>query len=482
MMKTNKAGPGVIYLTLSSIAFMLSGYITSIWLGRRLGPALFGLYGIVTTLMTFINVVQASSIPQATIKYTSEDPDKSEQILKIAIRLVLATNIVLSILLLTTANNIAELLGDKEIAPYLRLLALVFPLYGLFVLFSAYNNGLHRFAKQTKITITYSMAKLFFVILLSYFYLLNGAIIGFILAPLIAVLSDFYWPKTKEWFPPKKLLTSSLPLMLFAAISTLQISIDLFFVKALTHYSHAAGYFTVSQNISRIPFYALSAFSLVLYPSVSARLGKGEIDRAKNITNTALRYLLIILVPVTALIAGTSKQLILLFYGEAYTPASNSLSVLVFGYALLTVFILLANALNGSNKASQSWIYAGIGTALAIISYIFLIPHLGLTGASLGTSIGALLSTSLAFYSVRKRLKVTLSPISLLRIILAALIIFALTQMIHLYGLLLLLSYALLIVLYIGILVILKEFSIHDYKQLMELMPKKIRILGNIKQ
>src|SRR5262249_32395015 len=55
-------GRGTLFLTISSFFFMVSGYLVNIWLGKTLGPKVYGLYGIIITLMTIVNITQTSGL------------------------------------------------------------------------------------------------------------------------------------------------------------------------------------------------------------------------------------------------------------------------------------------------------------------------------------------------------------------------------------------------------------------------------------
>src|ERR1700760_1419286 len=70
--RSGNLGHGAIYLTLSGLAFLLSGYATNVWLGRRLGPHDYGRYGVIITLISSVNVMQVAGLPQALSRFVSE--------------------------------------------------------------------------------------------------------------------------------------------------------------------------------------------------------------------------------------------------------------------------------------------------------------------------------------------------------------------------------------------------------------------------
>ncbi|MEA1999447.1 MAG: oligosaccharide flippase family protein [Euryarchaeota archaeon] len=56
---------GTIYLMAAQAAFVASGYAIHIGLARLLGPSEYGIYAVVISLMTMVNLILTTGIPQA---------------------------------------------------------------------------------------------------------------------------------------------------------------------------------------------------------------------------------------------------------------------------------------------------------------------------------------------------------------------------------------------------------------------------------
>lgn len=61
-------------------AFVASGYAIHIGLGRLLGPAEYGTYAVVISLMTMVNLILTTGIPQAVAKYVAYDDGSAGQV------------------------------------------------------------------------------------------------------------------------------------------------------------------------------------------------------------------------------------------------------------------------------------------------------------------------------------------------------------------------------------------------------------------
>lgn len=472
---------GGIYLTLSSLVFIISSYLVNIWLGRTLGPVDYGVYGIIISLMTAVNIIQTSGLPQSTSRLIASGKAEADAVLSASLRIQIVSTLVLSTLFILAARPLALLLHDPSLIPYIRATSLILPFYSIFALYTGYYNGLHDFRRQAFINIVYSLAKLLSVVGLVYVFHLYGAIAGFVLAPLIALLFGFHWPHehadTSSLYKP--IILFSLPLIGFAILSTLQISIDLFFVKSLIPSSDSAGLYTASQNVARIPFYALGAFALMLFPTVSRSITTELASETSLKIRETLRYLLLLLIPGTVLIASTSRELLGLLYSSAYIPSSASLSILVVGLASLTIFGLLANVINGAGRPGVSMSIAGVGVIVTIISAYILVPRLALTGAALATTLGGVASLLMSLYVVNTRFTKYIDWSSVLKITLASAVMYLGERFLDFSGGLLLMEYILLGFVYIGVLFIFREIRSSDLLSLRGLIPKNIPFFTN---
>jgi stage V sporulation protein B len=472
---------GTVYITISTIVFVFSSYLINIILGRVLGPAGYGIYGVIITLMTTINLTQTSGLPLAVSKFIASDEKNADSILKSGLILQIISTLIASLLFLALTEPLAHLLKDESLAPYIQLSAAVFPLYGIYSIYMNYYNGLHKFRTQALMNIVYSIAKLVSVLMLVYFFHVYGAIVGFIISPFIALLFWTHIPKgVRQHFSYKKLIFFSLPLIGLAIFSTLLQSIDLLFTKALLHSNTSTGFYTAGQNISKIPFYCVTALASVLFPSISRSISEKSEDKTKNLIVKSIRFTLLILLPIILMIAVTSTQLMDLFYSSAYESGAAALSILIIGIGFFTIFTILTTIISSSGSPYKAFWLSGIGVLLTSFLCYILIPLKGIEGAATATTISTFLITILSAIIVYKQFKVLVNLKSTVKIFFAALIISGIAKFIVLPVLLLPLLYIVLVFLYVFILFILKEISEEDIKLVKSLLPnwlmKKLKI------
>ncbi len=466
---------GTTYLTISTAIFMVSGYFLNIWLGRYLGPVNYGVYGVLISLMSFINITQTSGLTLTASKFIAENEEQSDAILLTALRLQVLYSVIITVSFFLLAQPISFLLHDATLVSYLQLTALIFPLYGVYGLYVDYYNGLHFFKKQAVLNSIFSFSKLICVVSLTYFFQLRGALVGFILAAVFPLLYGFYLPKkVSTLYSSWTLVVFSLPLICFAFLSALAQSIDLYFVKSLSLSKELPGYYTANQNISRIIFFGLSAFSVVVFPSISRSMKHDKPSQTKDLIANTLRYVLLLLVPITLLISATSKQLLMLLYAGTYTQGASSLSILSVGMGFLTFFSVLAHILNGAGSTKSSVGIAAISVVVIAIFCWFLIPSEGIVGAAISTTIGGILSVLMASIAVYRKFAKFIRLRSILKIVVASLSVYFLTFLISVPVFILPFLYGVLFTVYFFLLFLLKEITPDDWKRIQLLIPNRV--------
>ena len=120
---------GTMYLGIAQLLFLISGYAIHIGLGRLLGPELYGTYPVIVYLITIVNLILTTGVPQTVSKFVSETPELSKSILKSSgkFQFVLSLTIFVSYFLL--ADKISLILKDSSLTPLIQVSSIMIPLY-----------------------------------------------------------------------------------------------------------------------------------------------------------------------------------------------------------------------------------------------------------------------------------------------------------------------------------------------------------------
>jgi O-antigen/teichoic acid export membrane protein len=458
---------GVMYLTIANISIVGGGYLANLFLARFLGPSLYGTYGVITSLMTALNIVQTSGTPQGLSKFVSENPTEHEVILYTSLKLQFFTMFGLGVIFVLISPLVAKAFHDQAFIKYMALMAFIFPTYGLMSIYIGYYNGLHRFSKQSLLTISYAISKLFFIVGLSYFFSIYGVIVGFIIAPLVTLFFGFHWPKKQsDTYSYRRIIRYSLPLVTYTIMATLQISIDLFAVKAISDNNAISGYYAASQNVAIITLFGTSAIGQIVFPRISHLSSKNKNKDAKLLISSSVRLLLLILAPMVALIAGGANQIVKILFGNKYIYAAPILRILVISYTGIVVFSLFCSILNGSGYVKRTTLIAFIGFLTTLFGSIILIPKLGGQGAAISVGAGGAITTVISGLYIKRLFEINFDLLMITKITFTSCLIFILALLGSGFGLLAILWWIFLILIYISILLILKEINVSEIQKI----------------
>ncbi len=480
------------WLTASEIIFNLAGYVVQSAVGRILGPADYGRYGIIVTLTTMIIILIGNGIPTAMSKYLAEiiesDPAQILGIKRKAIRLQVILMSIVTVVFFLASPLIAWLLHDPSLTPLFRLSSLIIPAFAAASFYFYYYTGLHFFRLQAILKTTRGLARIVFIIGLAYFFGVEGAVSGYIAAPLfifaVALTCDIfvthkYFPATKAGgakpieFSGKKILLYAWPLTLFLLFYELITTIDLYLVKVLLRSDYQAGLYNAAITVGRIPYYLFYALTIIILPAISKTTAERNREETENIVNKSMRLLVLLLFPMVILLIAYAPQTIDFIYGAKYAAAAVPMRVFSLGVGFLTVFYVLSFALNGAGLVKIPMKLAFYGLIGSVALNFLLIPRFGLVGAATATTIASFVLMALILIATKRHFKVSVSSRTVFRSLLASALVFLLTLVLPDRHLLFILSGGALFLGYFAFLAVLGEITEHDVAPIRRFIGRK---------
>lgn len=407
---SNNLAKSALWVTFSEILFNLSGFVIHSVLGRFLGPADYGRYGIIITLTTMVIILIGNGIPTAMSKYISEYFETDSRMVKIIKRqaIILQTIIIggITVIFFFSIPLICKALGDPTLIPLFRISTLIIPAFAAASFYFSYYTGLHKFNLQATLKTLRSIFRIGFVIGLAFWWKVEGSIIGYIIAPfgvfLVAYLVDKFKVKKdleakiaiqnfseEVSFDWKKLTNYAWQVVIFFLAYELLISIDLYMVKGILRDDNLTGIYNAALTVGRIPYYIFYAMTIFLLPMISRSTSQNNTEETKKILSQALRIMLLLLVPMIVLMSIYAKPILIDFYGAKYAPGAFPMSILEYGVGFLTIFYVMSFALNGAGKTKIVMSISIVGFFInAILNYI-LIKKYSITGSAIATTIAS---------------------------------------------------------------------------------------------
>jgi O-antigen/teichoic acid export membrane protein len=412
-MKKQNVTHGTIYLMFAQAAFVASGYAIHIGLARLLGPSDYGIYAVVISLMTMVNLILTTGIPQAVSKYVAHDDGGAEEIKKTALKMQLVFSLAIFLVYFLLAEQIALLLNDASLTPYLRASSFIVPGYAVYSILVGYLNGLREYQKQAITAVSYSIFKAVFILAMVLAgYAVIGAVVGFVFAPIAGLLVAVYFTRhgkigerlpilAGNKVPPiheivedtlnrtpsitvKQIMDFAVPIALFSVATNLIMSVDLFFVKAyLTNYD--TGIYSAASMIARVPFFLIGGLYGALFPAISNSTASNNIEKTRKYISQSLKYSLMAMVPAVVIISAMADKILPLVYSGEYAGGAQVLSILVVGLGFYSLFFLFTTILNGSGRPRDSLILGVVVLGLDVLLNFMLVPRYEMIGAAVAT-------------------------------------------------------------------------------------------------
>ncbi len=475
--KTAGLARGTFYHIFARLVFLLSGYAVHIYLGRKLGPQLYGTAGVIITTVLLIRIFMITGLNQAVSKLTAQYSELAGAIKKKALLLQTLVALITGTLLFLCSNCLATLLNDSSLAPYFRVCAFIIPLLGVYSVYQAILSGLRHFGKHAFMIVLFSIVRVIAVIfLVAMGYGIYGLLGGWITAIAVATVPGFFHTmKTdnKGSFQLKKLFLFSLPLVMFSLGNALLVNLDLLFVKSLIPDGTQAGFYTAAVALAKTPYNIFTAFTLTVLPSLSMATGNNDKILTNKYISQSMRYLLMMTVPLAYFVSFSAERLIVLLYPQNFAPAGVPLSILIWGQTFIALFAVLSAILIGTGKPFPVVVTTFSLIPVNIILNMALIPRYGMAGASFATLITAFSGMAVLTLIISVKHCSPFKLISLIRICLAGLVSSSIIYILPLKGLLIVPAYIIAGLVYAVLLIVLREAGKEDLSVLMNMIKRK---------
>lgn len=450
------------------MSFLVAGYLVSIILARGLGPVEYGIYGIILSVLIWIEQVGRFGAQEAVTKLISEDDLRAPLVENAAQTFLLIVFLLLFVLSWLAAPIFSRLFQIPEGTSLFRLAILDIPVSGIYFAYQGILTGRRNFSAISAGLAVYGLTKLVGILIavllgLSIFWALIVNILGTVGA--LLVLATQVSPKSfrPSFVHMRPILHLAFPVGLLLLASQVLSNLDLWSLKIIgSEKEETIGNYVAALNIARVPALAFSVVNGVVLPSIAMALAQQDIAMTRRYVHGAGRFLWVTLLPSCVLIALTAEDLMVLLYSSRYSDGASFLFPQVFAFALFGVAVVFREMLIARGNS-----YLIAGTALlhipvALFLNFTLIPYFGAMGASTALAITAFLITAITGFLVFRQFGSLIEPSTFVKVILAtALMALVCTQM-PVTGLWLPLKYLFLLGLYGLALVFLGELTWYD--------------------
>jgi O-antigen/teichoic acid export membrane protein len=459
---------GGVQVVLARGAFYCLAYFSILILARGLGPVQYGLYGLLISVVGWIEQVAQSTLAPAAAKMLPEGDENGR---------LAGTTFVLSCSLFTAlfiatwlaAPLIARALSLADGVFLLRVAALDLLVFGAYVASRGICQGHRRFLALAVSESGYAAVKALGLFAL---LLMGLSVVGALLVNVVATVGGLLLllprvlPVVRHWGVggARRLLPLALRFGVYMLALQTVTGLDLWMLAALTDEGNAAqrGVYVAARALAVVPALVLVAVSEVLLPSLSKALAEGAPHLARRYLEGAVRFIWLFLAPITALVFLTGDELMTLVFSDVYAEGGAHVGLLAAGSGLFALVALFGIALNASGWSGVATLLLLAIAPLGAGFNLALVPSYGATGAGVAQVLTALVSVSAMGVAVYRRFGMFLRVRTVAVVVVATVVMATAAAPIAVSGPLLLAYYGAGLALYGALLVVLGELRADD--------------------
>jgi len=406
---------------LVSVAGTGLGFVSNLVIARLTGRADYGIYALMLSWVSLLAVVaqagQDISIVRFMPGYIREHAWGEVLGLRLGVGLlVFATSVCVAI----AGCAVVYVLGTKHTAAWRDTFYIGFATLPILTQLQQ-SGALHRAFKRATVTNLYStvLRPLILIPLMPLAALavrrpdapLAAAVSA--LAALIALLASA-WHMSRAWPAPARgaapryelrrwaIVGSQLSLLSIIVVAGNWLSVLI--LGALLGTGDVGPYYA-AMRMAAFALFGQQAVNVVLAPMIAERHDAGDVAGLQVVATRAARLSFAGALAVAGFFAVTGKWILELF-GRGFEVAYVPLLVLLAGYCVTTAFGEVGFMLSMTKYQKQASLFVLVGVAVNLAVTVMLVPHLGATGAAVGSVLSLAVWRAMAWRFVARRLGV----------------------------------------------------------------------------
>ncbi|MFO1068938.1 MAG: oligosaccharide flippase family protein [Geminicoccaceae bacterium] len=413
------AARGAVWQMAGFVCLTLSSYVMVTLLARGLGPAGYAVFGIAYSAMQTSELILRLGVPQALSKLIADRTDPAPRIEATGVTTAAAIYLAGFAAFFLGAPWLAAFFNVPDAAHLFRIAAIDLPFFGLYTILAHVLIGRRDFRRSAVGTCGYGLTKAVgAVLLLATGHLsLETAILVNVAASLVGLALQAGPAGARAFLPtfeaPAALLRLAAPIAIADIGTQLLLVADLWSLNALggSIPAQVKGDYLAALSLARVPNLLAFVLISIMVPSIARALATDDRSAAQGLTRGAARFLLVLVLPGCALVAGSAGDILALLFGEAYRGGGRYLALLIFAQGLGFTFVsAFQGILIGAGGAAEGARRVFMALAVAIVLNLALVPTLGATGAGLAAVLALLAAALLVGHAVRGRIGAVAEP------------------------------------------------------------------------
>ncbi len=446
---SNKLIRGSILIFLGNIIFRIGGYIYRFLMAMLLGPAMYGVLGLTLPFQGIFQTLSAGGLPPAIAKYVAEynvvnESDMARQTIYTALKIMVFLGLFSgAMMIFVVAPWLAySYLGKPVALVPLQIVGLITPFS---VIVGAFRGAFQGVYKMEYILYTRAIEQLGMILFATAFVLIGlstvgalwGTVLGYSFAAVSAVYifkvhmpkyipessPDFVFTRKDELKLAVMLLRFSIPVIITAIAEMLIYNICVIVMGKFLALD-AIGFYSAADPISRLPLMISISVATTILPASSEAFKIKDIPALQKYVNESYKYSLLFVVPMCIGIASFTAPILRVFYftDPAYVAGASALAILAIGMTFYSIFAISTSIVQGIGYPRFPMYVLIIGAIITGVLSWIMVPMYGIAGGALATTIACFVMMIPLVYAVFKLTETKPPKLSVVKIIVASLI------------------------------------------------------------
>ena len=417
---------GTFWQSASAVLFKLASFVYTVIIARLVAQEEVGAFYFALGIVGMVGIFADAGLTSAIARYVPyfigrKDPKSARAVVEIAFKAAAVLAIASSLLMFVFAGSIAAFFGNPPLARMLSLMAVFIIISQAFNMLANLLTAFKQVKEASIATNVQNISKLLLTVALIFALSADATALAYAYMGSFAIAIAYLIYEAKRH--SRKLFAASekpssqqnfamlQEMVPFGLVMVLVLSIWTvigYTDRILLGYLLRGGanqqiaIYTISTSLAGlIPIFAASVIG-IFYPVVSGLVGKGDMEKVRSTSATALRWILFTTVPIAAFLMAFAAPMVRIIFGAAYEPGALSLAIFSAGTFVGLVGVTQRTALAGMRMLKVELAVVGTAAVLNVLLNLLLIPPYGISGAAFASAIAVVAMTVLNQHYAKK--------------------------------------------------------------------------------